>query len=183
MEATDAFQGQVDEYYRMFVQAVARGRAVSMEAVRTTYGEGRVVMAKAALAAGMVDRIDTLDNTIRRVARGSIKPIGLGPDATGDTAAASADSVSDLPALDPETVSAEAEEIAAMATKHAAARATEGRPLSAADRDRLARARGSIDSLLAEAPAPAKSGPSLRLALALAEADAKLAGIPPHTKE
>lgn len=182
-DALGHFQEQADEYYRMFVHAVARGRGCSMETVRTDYGQGWDVMAKAALAAGMVDRIDTIDNTFRRIARGAVKPTGLGPDTTGD-AAASADSVSDLPALDPETVSAEAEEIAAMAQKHAAARATEGRPLSAADRDRLARARGSIDSLLAEAPAPVKAkGPSLALALAIAEAEVQLAGTPTAPKE
>jgi len=71
-EARAAFQADVDRYYEMFVAAVARGRGVSADAVRSGFGQGRTVMAEPALAAGMVDRIDTLENTIGRLARGEI---------------------------------------------------------------------------------------------------------------
>lgn len=71
-EARAAFQGELDTFYGMFVRAVAKGRGVSVDAVRSGYGQGRVVLAKAALEAGMVDRIDTLEATIRRVARGGV---------------------------------------------------------------------------------------------------------------
>lgn len=153
-EAAAHFQGQADEYYRMFVHAVARGRGVSMDTVRSDYGQGRSVMAKAALAAGMVDRIDTLDNTYRRVARGAVPAAGLAPDTTGEAASASG------LLLDPETASAEVEVVLATAAKHAAARATEGRGLSAADRERLIAARSRVDELLEQSPAetPAKRG-------------------------
>jgi signal peptide peptidase SppA len=156
-EATAAIQADVDEYYRMFVRAVARGRGVSMETVRADYGQGRAVLAKAALAAGMVDRIDTLDNTIRRVGRGAIKPAGLGPDTTDDASAAAASAPSGE--LDPEAVAAEGEQVLVMAQKHAAARATEGRSLSAADRERLVAQRGAIDELLLK-PAKAEESPA-----------------------
>jgi signal peptide peptidase SppA len=71
-EARDFVQGQVDEYYAAFVDAVAVGRGVSRAAVREGYGQGRVLLAKPALAAGMVDRIETLDQTIARL----MKPQG-----------------------------------------------------------------------------------------------------------
>jgi signal peptide peptidase SppA len=195
-EARGYFQSHAAEYYRMFVRAVAKGRGVSMETVRNSYGEGRQLLAQAALDAGMVDRIDTLDNTYRRIARGAIKPVGK-PDATGTNAAASEDVTVVASAAadvfdDLEPVSAETEELeqaehtVAMAQKHAAARATEGRPLSAADRERLSTLRGSIDSLL-KAPAAeaieSKPGDKLALALAVVEVEAALAGNPITSKE
>ena len=66
-EARAAIQGVVDEYYRMFTLDVSRGRGVPVEAVRTGYGEGRMLTAQQALAAGMVDRIDTLEGVLRRL--------------------------------------------------------------------------------------------------------------------
>jgi len=68
-----ATQQMVDDYYAMFVKAVARGRGVSAATVRDGYGEGRVLTAKRALDAGMVDRIGTLDEAIARVASGRVK--------------------------------------------------------------------------------------------------------------
>lgn len=66
-EARAVLQGRVDEYYDLFIRAVARNRGVSGADVRNGYGEGRVLGAKAAKAAGMVDRIATLDETIERL--------------------------------------------------------------------------------------------------------------------
>jgi signal peptide peptidase SppA len=63
-------QERVDEYYDMFVKAVARNRGVGVQAVRDGFGEGRVVGAKQAKALGMVDRIETLDQTLVRMQRG-----------------------------------------------------------------------------------------------------------------
>jgi signal peptide peptidase SppA len=71
-EARAFAQTQVDEYYGMFVDAVAKGRGVTPAAVRSGYGEGRELLAKPAKAAGLVDRIDTLENTIRRAGTGKI---------------------------------------------------------------------------------------------------------------
>lgn len=71
-EARAAFQADADTYYGMFVRAVAKGRGVPTDQVRAGFGEGRSVLARAALDQGMADRIDTLDNTIRRVARGAV---------------------------------------------------------------------------------------------------------------
>lgn len=68
-DARGALQALVDEYYEMFVAGVAQGRAVSATTVRGGFGEGRLVTAKAAKAAGMVDGIGTLDEAAGRAAR------------------------------------------------------------------------------------------------------------------
>jgi signal peptide peptidase SppA len=66
--ARTAMQEAVDTFYSMFVSDVAKGRNTSVDAVAQGYGEGRTMQAKQALAAGMVDRIDTLDATVQRLA-------------------------------------------------------------------------------------------------------------------
>lgn len=103
-EARAAMQSRVNDYYTLFTKAVARGRGVSLDAVRSGFGEGRVVGAQAAVKAGMADRVDTIDATIQRLAGGrsarngqravgdgsgylagpSIAPITAGPFAKGD---------------------------------------------------------------------------------------------------
>jgi len=65
-EALAALQEQIDEYYDSFVSAVAKGRKTTPSAVRSGYGEGRVVTAKQALKLGMIDRIGTLEQTLAR---------------------------------------------------------------------------------------------------------------------
>lgn len=71
-EARARIQAEVDSYYGMFVSAVAKGRGVSVDTVRSEYGQGRMFVAKEAKAAGMVDRIDTFDRTVARVAREAV---------------------------------------------------------------------------------------------------------------
>lgn len=76
-EARAFLQKRVDEYYAMFVNSVAKGRGVSSADVRGGFGQGRVVGARDAKAMGMVDRIETLDQTINRLAgRGQSGRIG-----------------------------------------------------------------------------------------------------------
>lgn len=67
-EARAAIQKRVDEYYDMFTKAVAKYRNATPSAVREGYGQGRVVVAKEALALNMADRIETLDETLARLA-------------------------------------------------------------------------------------------------------------------
>lgn len=62
--AREEMQKSVDAYYEMFVSAVAAGRGVSVEDVEAKYGQGRMLMAKDALEAGMVDAINTLDEVV-----------------------------------------------------------------------------------------------------------------------
>ena len=66
-EALEYEQSVVDKYYGMFVNAVAKGRGVSASTVRKDFGQGRMVMAKDAVALGMADRVGTLDDTLDRM--------------------------------------------------------------------------------------------------------------------
>jgi signal peptide peptidase SppA len=67
-EALAFLQEQVDAMYDEFVNAVAKGRDVKASVVKSEYGQGRVLLAKQAKSAGMIDRIATLDETIARLA-------------------------------------------------------------------------------------------------------------------
>lgn len=66
-EAREYIQGQVNDYYGMFIKAVARGRNVTQTSVRDGYGEGRMLLARDALRLGMVDRIEAQDETLQRL--------------------------------------------------------------------------------------------------------------------
>lgn len=66
-EATAALQQQVDDVYAMFTNAVAKHRGVSASDVRNGFGEGRALLAERAKDAGLVDRIDTIEETIARM--------------------------------------------------------------------------------------------------------------------
>lgn len=63
-EALEHFQEEVDDLYTGFVDAVAEGRGVSAQAVRSGYGEGRCLLAPRAVEAGLADRVDTLETVI-----------------------------------------------------------------------------------------------------------------------
>ena len=67
-EGRDAMQQRVDAAYKDFLTAVARGRDTDVDTVAETYGEGRMVRATDALKRGMVDRIATFEETIKRFA-------------------------------------------------------------------------------------------------------------------
>lgn len=66
-EARAATQAQIDSYYGMFTSAVAKGRGVPVASVRDGMGQGRCLLAADALAAGMIDGIDTLDGVVKRM--------------------------------------------------------------------------------------------------------------------
>ena len=66
-EAREAIQKLADGFMGMFVKAVARNRDVPISEVRNGFGEGRLVSAKDALRLGMVDRIGTMDETLKRL--------------------------------------------------------------------------------------------------------------------
>lgn len=74
-EARGNIQQTVDHYYAMFTQAVARGRRVPISHVRDGMGQGRMLVAPAAVEAKMADRIDTLDATVARLARGQVPEV------------------------------------------------------------------------------------------------------------
>jgi signal peptide peptidase SppA len=56
----------VNATYTHFVDDIAAGRGISPDTIRNGYGEGRILTAEMALAAGLVDRIGTLDDTLAR---------------------------------------------------------------------------------------------------------------------
>lgn len=71
-------QSMVDAYYGAFTKAVAKGRGVPVSTVRgEAFGEGRMRLASEAVAAGMADRVGTLDDTISRYASGRASRAGM----------------------------------------------------------------------------------------------------------
>jgi signal peptide peptidase SppA len=63
-EAYDAFLDKVNDYYGMFVKAVAQHRGVSQTAVRNGYGQGRSLLANDAVKQNLADRVGTLDDIL-----------------------------------------------------------------------------------------------------------------------
>lgn len=59
------WQAQMDQFYDMFTTAVSKGRGVARSVVRgDSWGKGRMLLAKQAVAVGMADRISTLQEVI-----------------------------------------------------------------------------------------------------------------------
>lgn len=71
-EAAADIQAKVDAYDAMFVGDVARGRGVAVERVRADFGQGRMLMAKEAVRAGLADREETIDEALKRLASGGV---------------------------------------------------------------------------------------------------------------
>ena len=65
-ETRARFQEFADNFTAQFVADVAKGRGVTGAKVGKDFGRGDVLLAKEALAAGMVDKIGTLDQVIAR---------------------------------------------------------------------------------------------------------------------
>jgi signal peptide peptidase SppA len=65
-DARAEVQARVAAFYAMFTRDVARGRGVSVETVRTRFGEGRMVLARDAVKLGMADEVATRDRAMRR---------------------------------------------------------------------------------------------------------------------
>jgi signal peptide peptidase SppA len=86
----------VNAHYDRFVGDVAKGRGVTDAAVRSGYGEGAAVNADEALAAGMIDRIATLDETLVRFLGSAPSTFALR--ATADVPLPSADTPLEPPA-------------------------------------------------------------------------------------
>jgi len=89
-EAHAAIQADVDTYYSMFVRDVARGRGAAPAAVKSGFGQGRMVTAAAAVEERMADRVGTLDELlVKLTGRKQGSTIGaaaedLSPDAGDD---------------------------------------------------------------------------------------------------
>lgn len=72
-EARAEIQSKVDAFYEMFVSDVAKGRGVPVKTVKEDFGQGRMVLARDAVAAGMADGIATFDQTLARLEKQAAK--------------------------------------------------------------------------------------------------------------
>lgn len=63
-EARRFLQQRVDEFYSMFVSAVARGRRALTTDVRRGFGQGRVLGARGAVLERLADRVATFDQVV-----------------------------------------------------------------------------------------------------------------------
>lgn len=72
-EARQHLQSRVDAIYQNFSTSLAKYRGVSVDHVNEHFGKGRVVGAKQAMAAGMVDRVATLDEVAYLMASGRLR--------------------------------------------------------------------------------------------------------------
>lgn len=70
-DAAAFMQSRVDDYYNAFSKGVAKARGVSIDAVRSGMGQGRVLGADAALAQNMVDGLLTFDQVIKKMQKNS----------------------------------------------------------------------------------------------------------------
>jgi signal peptide peptidase SppA len=69
-DALAQFKKMVDDVEATFHADLAKGRSVPIDTVRSKFGKGRTMNAEDAVAAGMVDRIATMDETLRRLTSG-----------------------------------------------------------------------------------------------------------------
>jgi signal peptide peptidase SppA len=75
-EGRATLQAMVDDYYTMFVSDVAAGRRASVRAVRSGYGEGRVVGSAQAIELGLADRSGSVESVVRDLlARGGDRQV------------------------------------------------------------------------------------------------------------
>jgi len=81
-KAREELQQSVDDYSRQFHNAVAKARGVPVATVKADFGQGGGMTAARAKAAGLVDRVETIDETIRRLATGK-GPASRGPSSVG----------------------------------------------------------------------------------------------------
>ena len=73
--AMASLQESVNETYAAFVDAVAMNRGTTSANVRGGYGEGKVLNAEKSLAAGLVDRIATIDEVVDKLTGGNARKL------------------------------------------------------------------------------------------------------------
>lgn len=66
-------QARADAIESVFHSDLAKFRGVNVQHVRDHFGKGRLVDAKAAVGAGMIDRVMTLEETVGKLAAGRIR--------------------------------------------------------------------------------------------------------------
>ena len=68
-EALRSIQSDIDGYYADFTSAVAKGRGVSVDAVRSDMGQGRMLRGDAAMSAKMIDGVMNFDDVVKKMQR------------------------------------------------------------------------------------------------------------------
>lgn len=120
---------RLDALETVFIDAVAANRGVTADTVKTDFGKGGVLMGAAAIAAGMADRIGTIDSVLARLAAS-----GLARGATPRAEAAAISeqismntptSIAELTAAFPELVGEIRRDAAAVANAEAVKAATD----------------------------------------------------------
>jgi signal peptide peptidase SppA len=79
-EARAELQQKVNAYHQMFVADLAKGRGVSTAKVENNFGQGRMLLDRAAVTAGMADGVMTLSQLIKKLGGTGI---GIGSDGGG----------------------------------------------------------------------------------------------------
>lgn len=69
-------QSRADAIHKQFASDLARFRGTTIDHVNAKFGQGRMVDARRALSAGMIDRIASRDETIQLVLQGRIRLAG-----------------------------------------------------------------------------------------------------------
>lgn len=72
-ETRKQLQSRVDAIYDKFSSSLARNRGVTVEHVNEHFGKGRLVESGAAMKAGMIDYVGTLDSIVTKLAEGRIR--------------------------------------------------------------------------------------------------------------
>lgn len=67
-DAREHLEEIVGDYYDLFTAGVAKGRGVRQSAVKSGFGEGRVVTANRAVELGMADRVDSFESVVSKLA-------------------------------------------------------------------------------------------------------------------
>lgn len=89
-EGRAQIQKKVDQAGDQFVADVARGRGVSVSAVKAGFGQGRALSATESRSVGLIDRIGTLDSVVATALgrgaglRGALAAHVTGPDQIGE---------------------------------------------------------------------------------------------------
>jgi signal peptide peptidase SppA len=136
-EARGELQAMADDYYGLFVNDVAAARGVKATQVTSSW-KAQAFTAKKAQAAGLVDRVETLDAAVGRMVGKLNAPLGFGAVAPEQTPAAIAALMAALPIHEQAALwSSERDRIAAHYAERERLRAKEGRPLSAQAREQL----------------------------------------------
>lgn len=152
-EARADIQGRVDEAYSQFLADVAAGRRVPVADVEANFGGGRVLVAKAAVKAGMADRVATLEQTVQRLGRAAVSaaPRTRASVTAPDPEATDAGDTDGLPFTERMAAFAtEATAVVNAAEHRARSRAAEHRPsFSTTTETALRESRDAIDHLLA----------------------------------